>query len=112
MSNGIIKEKIPLSIIFNFLSMSCTDKTETSYTFDIIAYNKAKYLNIIQPFCDKLKPFYYQSKQHFLTRPLNYKKFTTLLRQIFRYNQIIYDTLINYRQSNYQIAYKIIKKTY
>ena len=111
MSSSIIKEKIPTHIIFNFLSMSCAEKDDDTYTFDVIAYNKAKFLNLVDPLCSRLKFFYYPSKHHFLTRTLNYAKFTTILRQIFRYNQISYDTIVNYRKSNYQIAYKIDKQT-
>lgn len=101
-----IKNNIPKNIINEF--------------FEIFSYNETKYLLVNKYFYKKalisnkaeeillkLSPYYYKSKQFYLTRKLTYNNFTTILRQICNFHNIPYINKIKYYNSDYIIEYFI-----
>ena len=86
------------------------DKHDKYYTFNLDAYKRAQLQNLIEPFCESLKPCYYKSKTFYVERKLNYTKFCTLIRQLCNYNNISFTTKIIYNKSKYIINYYIYKE--
>jgi hypothetical protein len=106
MSNQTFKTPFPDEILFDLLNNICI-KTDKYYIINIEAYKKGVFTNTIYEFIDKCKNFYHLSKQKYLERKLTYNSFTTILRQICKYNKIVYTSQIKYDKSNYNIIYYV-----
>ena len=107
MSNQIFKSDFKNEIIFDLLDEIYLQKTDKCYIINSESFKRAKHKELIKPFCDKLKDYYHKSKQFYVTRDLNYQKFTTILRQICNKNHISFSTKIRYNKCKYDINYFI-----
>ena len=106
MSCQIFKKHIPSEILFNFLDKICS-KTPKYYIFNKIAFKKGVFTEDIHLFLNDCTPYYHISKQKYLTNPLTYNGFTTIIRQICNVNKTIYTSQIKYEHSSYNIVYYI-----
>jgi hypothetical protein len=106
MPNQLFKKDFPKEILFELLQSICI-KNEKCYTFNNDAYKKGMFSNLLQEFIEKLKPYYYLSKQKYLERKISYNNFTTILRQICNFCKITYTSVIKYDKSTYNIIYYI-----
>ena len=61
----------------------------------------------IKNFIENLKQYYHNSKQFYLNRPITYKHFLTILRQVCNHLCIPYTSKILYNKSKYNIIYII-----
>ena len=110
MSSQVFKEAIPINILFDLLDEICT-KHNNHYLLSKTSFQKAKFHNLIVPFCDNIKKYYHNSKTYYTTRSIDYNKFITIIRQICRLNNISYASKICYNKSTYDILYYIYKPT-
>ncbi len=111
MSNQIFKKLIPNDIFYKFLYNVCeTCKiTEVKYIiFNKASYNKLKYHDLIEPFCNFLKNYYHSSKYKYISAVNNFNKFITIIRQICNANNIIYINKCIYIKSKYEPVYYIL----
>ena len=106
MSTQIFKKKMPIDTLFSLLD-KIANKSEKLYIFNSESYKKGLIQNEIANFLDSCKEYYHLSKQKYLERKLSYNSFTTVLRQICKYNKITYTTQIKYDKSTYSIIYFI-----
>lgn len=106
MSNQLFKKIIPKDILSDLLKEIC-DKKGDYYILDRIAYKKAEYHNLIDKLVDRLKDYYHNSKQFYLTRKLTYNYFLTIIRQLCKSQNITFNTKISYCKSIYHITYHI-----
>jgi hypothetical protein len=106
MSTQIFKKKFPNEILFNLLN-SIASKSEKFYMFNHESFKKGVFENEILKFLEVCKEYYHLSKQKYLERKLTYNSFTTVLRQICKFNKITYTTQIKYDSSTYNIIYFI-----
>jgi hypothetical protein len=51
--------------------------------------------------------YYHVGKQFYLTRPLSYKSFTNIVRQICKSLSVMFTSQMKYNESNYNIVYFI-----
>ena len=109
MKNQLFKSIIPTNILFEFLK-KYGDDMGNYYIFSNICYNKAKFHNEIQKFCDEIKDYYHESKKKYVTKKMSFNSFTTIVRQICKSNVITFTSKVNYRQSTYDIIYYIYKE--
>lgn len=109
MKNQLFRKQIPSQIVFELLEKICLVKTETYYLINHNAYKKLLFYKYEQPFLDEIIHYYYFSKQFYVTRPLSYKSFINLIRQICNNSNIQYTSLIKYSDSDYDIQYTIYK---
>ena len=100
------KNHIPKSTLFHLLDKIC-DKSDKYYLFDLTAYKKGEYLNVITSFCDEIKPYYHESKKFYVDRKMSYYNMCTVLRQICNSNSIMFSTKIVYSKSKFNIPYHI-----
>ena len=107
MKTQLFKDNIPNNIIFDLLDKITSFKNDKYYTIDILSYKKGNYSNDIQNFMDTIKPYYHVSKQFYVERELNFPRFTTILRQICKANNIMFSSKIKYDKSKYNIIYYI-----
>tara|TARA_B100000927_G_C16394751_1_gene440837 strand:- start:649 stop:1020 length:372 start_codon:yes stop_codon:yes gene_type:complete len=107
MSHQIFKDDIPNNILYELLSEICTTKNDKYFVVDKIAFKKAQFNKILQPFLDSLDKYYHESKKFYLKRKLNYTKFVTIIRQICKKNEIPFSNTIKYDKSTYNIIYYI-----
>jgi len=106
MASQIFKTNVPNSLLFNLLHNVCI-KNNNCYIFNSDAYKKGVYKEEIQKFMEECKPYYFISKRTYLDKKLSYTKFTTILRQICKFNKITYTSKIIYNKSTYNIVYYI-----
>lgn len=72
-----------------------------------VLYRKMKYHELIQPFFDYMKDYYYKSKQTYATKQPTYKSFITIIRQICKYFGFQINSNIKYTKSTYELNYDI-----
>jgi hypothetical protein len=106
MMSQIFKNNIPNNLLFDLLDKICLKNTKY-YIFNLDAYKKGIYNEIIQKFIEECKPYYYLSKRKYLEKKLTYNSFVTVLRQICNFNKITYRSKIIYNKSSYNIVYYI-----
>ena len=106
MSTQIFKNQIPTNIFFELLDKICL-KNEKHYIFNIDSFKKGIYNEEIQKFIILCNPYYHISKRKYLERKLTHNSFTTILRQICKFNNIKYTSEIKYDKSSYDIVYYI-----
>ncbi len=111
MKNQLFRKQIPSQIVFDLLEKICLVKTETYYLINHNAYKKLLFYKYEQPFLDEIIHYYYFSKQFYVTRPLSYKSFINLIRQICNNSNIHYTSLIKYSDSEYDIQYTIYRES-
>lgn len=102
----IFKNDIPVRLISDLFEKICI-KHENYYTLNNNAYKKGIFKGDIQQFISDCLPYYYLSKRKYLTRPLNYNHFITIVRQICKYLNIKYTNKIVYEKSTYDIIYNV-----
>ena len=106
MSLQIFKNNVPNESLFYLLDNTCA-KNEKYYIFNIDSFKRGIYKELIQNFIETCRPYYHISKRKYLDRKLTYNSFTTILRQICKFNNIIYTHKIKYDKSTYNIIYYI-----
>ena len=109
MKNQLFKKIIPKNILYDFLKKYGDDMGKY-YMFSNICYNRAKYHNDIQSFCDEVIEYYHESKKKYVTKKMSFNSFTTIIRQICKSNVITFTSKVNYIQSTYDIVYYIYKE--
>jgi len=100
----IFKAHVNNDILICLFDNICV-KMNNYYFFNTNAFKKGVFNNKIQEFLIACKPFYHSSKQKYLDNKLTYNSFTTVLRQICKFNQISFTSKIKYDKSNYEIQY-------
>ena len=106
MSTQIFKKQIPNDFLLELLHKVCL-KTSKYYLFNNLSFKKGLVNNLFIDFLEKIKPYYYLSKQKYAEGEIDYKKMTTILRQICNSNKIVYTSKIKYEKSLYDIQYFI-----
>jgi hypothetical protein len=108
MSTQIFKSAIPNEIVFSLLNEICI-KTEKCYILNIDSFKKGLFKDIFPKFIEDCKLFYHVSKRTYLEKNITYKSIITILRQICKFNNIVYTSQIKYDKSTYSIVYYIYK---
>lgn len=106
MSTQIFKNNIPKNVLFELLDKICL-KNDKYYIVNNETFKKGVYNEEIIKFFDFCKPYYHISKRKYIEKKLDYKSFTTVLRQICNHNKIKYTSQIKYDKSKYTILYYI-----
>lgn len=65
---------------------------------------------VADPFINKIKDNYHESKKRFVTRKMDYIKFVTVIRQIANSIDIHYTNELSYDKSKYEIVYYFYKQ--
>lgn len=102
MKNQIIKSKIDF---LNEFIINIGTIESNRVVINETNYNKAKYNGLIQPFLLKLYPFYHTSKLFYINREITYTGFITILRQICKKNEVLYESKIKYTKSTHYLEY-------
>lgn len=109
MSSQIFKNKIPNELLFSFLEKVKSNDDETNMiVINNDSYKRSILKNELNDFLKSILNYYHISKQNYVTRKMSYSKFTTIIRQICKYNQISYTSKIKYFRSTYEIIYYIV----
>ena len=104
----LFKQELPLNLLVDFLKNNATKKdADGEYIFDKVLFKRSEFNNTILSFLERCKPFYYSSKQEYLSGNITYRKFMTVVRQICKYHNIPIETSMHYEKSTYNIIYHI-----
>ena len=77
------------------------------FIIDKTIFKKLQFNNNINNFLNNIINYYYKSKQHYITRKMNYNNFLTIVRQICNINNKKIEKKIIYSKSKYDIIYYI-----
>ncbi len=97
----------PIDIFYKFLDLNFEYETNM-YKVNKMFFNKCIYKNTLNEFCEKLSPFYHNSKQKFANINNDYTKFSTVVRHLSKLYIFEYKKNIKYDNSSYDIEYNII----
>jgi len=106
MSSQIFKSSIDKDILKDLLQQ-ISIKPEKYFIINNVSFKKGLYNDSISAFYETIKPNYHISKRKYLEKPPTYNNFCTVLRQICKFNNIMYNSKIKYDKSNYEIIYYI-----
>ena len=106
MTSQIFKSNVPKETLIILLDNIC-NKNNNYYILNKTSYNKAKFLDLLEEFCNNILKHYHESKKKYVTRKLTYTSFLTIIRQICRINNINYSSKIQHNKSTYDIVYNI-----
>ena len=108
MASQLFKTIVPKEDFVTFLSTCCDfDDNNNVYIVSNNSYKRAQLSETLQPFLDSIIECYHKSKQHYVSRKMNYTRFITVIRQICKSNTIPYVSKIRYDRSSYEIIYYI-----
>lgn len=102
--NQIIKKNIDF---FQEFIISIGTKENNYILINETIFKQAEYNNLIQPFFEKLIPYYHKSKHYYLTREINFASFVTVMRQICKHHKIEYLSQIKYSKSSHYMEYYV-----
>ena len=102
----IFKKEVPTEKLMKLLE-DTSQKHTKYYLFDNAAYKKGILNNSIPEFMKECFPYYHLAKQKYLEKKISYTTFTTVLRQICKFNKITYTSQIKYDKSLYNIDYYV-----
>ena len=104
----IMKKNFDIKILIDFLQNTSLYNDEKScFVFNNESYKKGQLNNHIDSFLLLVKDYYIKSKQIYLERAMNYKRFLTIIRQICKSQNIYIEIKIKYIKSTYEIIYFI-----
>lgn len=106
MSSQIFKHPYPKEKFLMFLKQ-CAELNQHSYIFSKTSYKTAQHKELIQPFCNDIEKYYFNSKKYYATRKMSYKNILTIIRQICKYYFIPFNINLKYINSAYEISYSI-----
>jgi len=107
MSNQLFQHDISNSILFSLLDKICTKIDDKYYILNRVSFKQGQYYKYIEDFCNEIQNNYFESKKYYVTRKLDYNKFTTIIRHICKANNINFTSKIKYDKSQYEILYYI-----
>jgi len=103
----IFKKPIPNELLFDLLEKVCL-KTRKYYTFCTDSYRKILENSYYEPFLQLLRDeYYHESKRFYAERELSYHMFTTVIKQICRFNSIHIESKIKYYESQQETIFMI-----
>ena len=112
MSSQIFKKNVPNELFFSFIESIKSNNDDTNMiVLNNDSYKRSTLKNELKDFLDEILECYHVSKRHYVTRKMSYSKFTTVIRQICKQNQISYTSKIKYFRSTYEIIYYIVNPT-
>ena len=108
MFSQIFKYKMPLELLCDLLdNISKRSTNNKYYIVDNNSYKKGIFNENITSFVEKCKAYYHVSKHIYLDRKMSYNNFMTILRQVCKFNNILYTSNIIYDKSKYTIIYYV-----
>ena len=102
----IFKKEVPTEKLMKLLE-EIAQKNKNHYLFDNAAYKKGILNNLIPKFMIECSSYYHVAKQSYLEKKMSYTTFTTVLRQICKFNKVTYTSQIKYDKSLYNIDYYV-----
>ncbi len=108
MASQLFKTQVSKKSFITFLLSCCDVDYENSVVImNNNSYKRAQLAETLQPFLDSIIECYHKSKQHYVSRKMNYTRLITVIRQICKDNKIPYVSKIKYDRSSYEIIYYI-----
>ena len=106
MSSQLFKKNVPIDLFILLIETNCT-KLNNYHLFNNASFKKGMLNGTIEAFINDIKEYYHLSKQKYLTNKRSYNMFTTIIRQICKSHNIVFNSQILYDKSKYEIVYYI-----
>ena len=102
----LFKNKYDSEKFLIFLNKICIKKNN-HFILTKDSYKRGQLLNILEPFMEDLKLYYFPSKQHYITRSMRFSYFVTIVRQLCKHLNLGWTSDITYDKSSYTMKYFI-----
>lgn len=90
-----------------FIKQHCMQE-EGKYIVDFNVFKRLMYDDDLSKFMELLKNYYYKNKYYYLEESnMTYNRFSTIIRQLCKNNDVTYERNIKYIMSKYTVSYKI-----
>lgn len=90
-----------------FIKKHCMQE-ENKYIVDVNTFKKISYEDELTKFIETLKKYYYKNKFYYLDESsMTYNRFSTIIRQVCKNNDVSYVRDVKYIMSKYTVSYKI-----
>ena len=106
MSSQLFKKNVPTELFMSVIETNCS-KLKSYYLFNNASFKKGMLNGTIEAFINHIQQYYHLSKQKYVTNKRSYNMFTTIIRQICKSNNIVFNSQILYDKSKYEIVYYI-----
>ena len=106
--HNIFRKPFPLATLIELLNTICPFN-EDYYLVDMNVFQSMVFLHTHRDFYNSLQDFYYPCQQFYVTRPIDYRSFTTVLRQLCNYHHISFRIDRQYNHSTLITRYFIDK---
>ena len=105
---SVFKTPIDVNILYRLLDGIST-KYDKYYVIDANSFRLLQfyYDTLYKEFIEALTPHYHVSKRYYLTRPLTYNSFTTIVRHICNAYDITITRKPTYTKSMYSVSYYV-----
>lgn len=105
----LFKTNVPKNIMMELITTYFYyDDMQKNYILNKSVYKKLILFKTLSPFLQKIKPYYFVSKQYYVSKkPLTYSNFATIIRQLCKHLNICIKSKIKYYKSTYEIIYNI-----
>jgi hypothetical protein len=103
---SVFKTPVNIHILYRLLDRIST-KSDKYYVIDTNSFRLLQFYSdtLYKEFIDDLMPHYHISKRYYVTRPLTYNSFTTIVRHICNSNDIAITRKPTYAKSVYSVDY-------
>jgi hypothetical protein len=96
----------PLDYLHQFLIQHCKYDFN-KFTFDMATYQKLKYYHYDTDFCHHIDEYYHKYQKKYTNRPMDLKTFANLIRQICKYHNIRFETILQFYHSKHELVYHV-----
>ena len=105
----LFKTNVPKNIVMELITIYFYyDDMQKNYILNKSVYKKLILFKELSPFLQKIKPYYFLSKQYYVSKkPFTYYNFSTIIRQLCKHLNICIKSKIKYYKSTYEIIYSI-----
>jgi hypothetical protein len=107
MVSQLFKKDIDNRKLWELLESICK-KNDKYYLINKESFKRGSiFSKKINEFYDELSDYYHESKKYYVQDAVTYKKFCTIIRQLCKNNNILFQSKIKYMKSTYEIEYYI-----
>lgn len=105
---SVFKITPDIQILYTLLD-TISSKMDRYYVIDANSFRLLQFYGdtVYKEFVEALTPHYHVSKRMYLTRPLTYNSFTTIVRQICNVNRVVVTRKPVYTKSVYSVEYLV-----
>jgi hypothetical protein len=106
MNKRLFRADAPVADLFTLLDRIC-EKTSRYFVLDVTAFNKLKYHGLYADFADRVRVEYMPRQKFYADRPLTFRSFSNMVRQICRAGGVPVDSHQTYYNAVHMVEMRV-----